>query len=275
MLRLTADLAVSGDADSEVTINGLVIVGGAIVVDGDVSRVNIRHCTLVPGLDVKGDGTPVSAGAPSLVVRAPNVRVTIERSILGAIRADLGASVEIADSIVDANAADQIAYAATDGAGPGASLTVSNTTIVGRITAYELPMATNAILFADAADSGDWTAPVRVEKRQEGCVRFSYVPASASVPRRYRCRPGPDDDPIAMQAGVHVAALRRRRLLPARPARPGGDPHGRGRRSRDGRLPPALRAAAGEEPEAAARRIPALRPGGRDLLCQLRTQGGT
>jgi hypothetical protein len=127
------------------------------------------------------------------------VRVTIERSILGAIRADLGASVEIADSIVDANAADQIAYAATDGAGPGASLTVSNTTIVGRITAYEVPLATNAILFADAADSGDWTAPVRVEKRQEGCVRFSYVPASASVPRRYRCRPGPDDDPIAMR----------------------------------------------------------------------------
>ena len=199
LLRLGADLALSGGADSEITLNGLLIAGAAIVVDGDVSRVNVRHCTLVPGLDVDADGTPASAGAPSLVIRAPNVRVRVERSILGAIRADLGATVVIDDSIVDANAPDEVAYAATDGAAPGASLTLSNSTVIGRVTAYEVPLATNAILLADAAGSGDWTAPVRVEKRQEGCVRFSYVPASASVPRRYRCRPAPGDDPVAMR----------------------------------------------------------------------------
>jgi hypothetical protein len=199
LLRLGGDITLSGDADSEITLNGLLIAGAAVVVDGDVSRLNIRHCTLVPGLDVNPDGTPLSAGAPSLVVKAPNVRVTIERSIVGAIRADLGASVEIEDSIVDACGTDQTAYAAVTGSGSGASLTVGNSTIIGRATAYELPLATNAILFADPADSGDWTAPIRVEKRQEGCVRFSYVPASASVPRRYRCRPGPGDDPVAMR----------------------------------------------------------------------------
>jgi hypothetical protein len=199
LVRLAADTTLTGGAESEVTLNGLLVAGAALVVEGDLSRVTIRHCTLVPGLDVNPDGSPVSSGAPSLVVKAPNVRVTIERSILGAIRADLGCSVEIEDSIVDAGGTEEIAYAATVGDGPGGSLTVSNSTIVGRVTAYELPLATNSILLADPAATGDWTAPIRVEKRQEGCVRFSYVPASASVPRRFRCRPGPGDDPVAMR----------------------------------------------------------------------------
>ncbi len=199
LVRLTGDTTVSGDADGEVTLNGLLVAGAALVVEGDLSRLTIRHCTLVPGLDVKADGTPLSAGAPSLVIKTPNVRVTIERSIVGAIRADLGCTVEIEDSIVDACGTEQIAYAAVTGTGPAGSLTLSNTTMIGRATAYELPLATNAILFADPAGSGDWTAPFRVEKRQEGCVRFSYVPLSASVPRRYRCRPGLGDDPVAMR----------------------------------------------------------------------------
>jgi hypothetical protein len=199
LVRLAAAATVSGDVDGEVTLNGLLVAGAALVLDGDLSRVTIRHCTLVPGLDVNADGTPLSPGAPSLIIKAPDVRVTIERSILGAIRADLGCSVEIVDSIVDAGGAEEIAYAATVADGPGGSLTVSASTIVGRVNAYELPLATNAILLADAAASGDWTAPIRVEKRQEGCVRFSFVPTSASVPRRFRCRPAAGDDPVAMR----------------------------------------------------------------------------
>jgi hypothetical protein len=198
LVRLTADTTISGDANGEVTLNGLLVAGAALVVDGDVSRVTIRHCTLVPGLDVQADGQAVSPGAPSLIVTAPNVRVTIERSIIGPIRADIGSSVEIDDSIVDGRDSAAVAYAATVADGPGGSLTVANSTIIGRVNAYEVPLATNSIFLADAASTGDWTAPIRVEKRQEGCVRFSYVPASASVPRRYRCRPAADD-PVAMR----------------------------------------------------------------------------
>jgi hypothetical protein len=33
------------------------------------------------------------------------------------------------------------------------------------------------------------TAPVRVEHKQTGCVRFSFVPAESYTPRRYRCQP--------------------------------------------------------------------------------------
>ena len=31
--------------------------------------------------------------------------------------------------------------------------------------------------------------PIRAERIQQGCVRFSFVPATAVTPRRYRCQP--------------------------------------------------------------------------------------
>ena len=34
-----------------------------------------------------------------------------------------------------------------------------------------------------------FTGPVVAERLQEGCVRFSFVPAGSKTPRRYRCQP--------------------------------------------------------------------------------------
>jgi len=39
----------------------------------------------------------------------------------------------------------------------------------------------------EAAPSG--TLPVDVDRRQEGCVRFSFVPIGSRTPRRFSCRP--------------------------------------------------------------------------------------
>jgi hypothetical protein len=33
------------------------------------------------------------------------------------------------------------------------------------------------------------------ERRQVGCVRYSYVPPGSRAPRRFRCLPGEVDDP--------------------------------------------------------------------------------
>jgi len=57
------------------------------------------------------------------------------------------------------------------------------------VHALKLPLVTNSIMLADLASGDGWTAPVIAERRQEGCVRFSYVPPSARVPRRYQCLP--------------------------------------------------------------------------------------
>jgi len=34
-----------------------------------------------------------------------------------------------------------------------------------------------------------FSATVEAERRQEGCVRFSFVPPGSATPRRYRCQP--------------------------------------------------------------------------------------
>jgi hypothetical protein len=193
-VRLTADTTVTGAAESELVLNGLLVAGAAIVVDGAINRVTIRHCTLVPGLDLDAHGQPTSAGAPSLIVKASNVQVSIERSILGAIRAVRGCHVEIEDSIVDANATDNVAYAALDGAAAGGSLRVIDSTIVGRVHADAIPLASNSIFFADPVTAGTWKSPVRAERRQEGCIRYSYLRPESEVPRRFACRPASGDD---------------------------------------------------------------------------------
>ena len=72
---------------------------------------------------------------------------------------------------------------------PGGMLSIENSTIVGKVHAVELKLVSNAILFAALSPADSWIAPVHSEKKQAGCVRFSYVPPGSLTPRRYRCQP--------------------------------------------------------------------------------------
>ena len=40
------------------------------------------------------------------------------------------------------------------------------------------------------ASESIFTGVVTVDRRQVGCVRFSYVPPGSATPQRYRCQPG-------------------------------------------------------------------------------------
>ena len=40
---------------------------------------------------------------------------------------------------------------------------------------------------------------VRSEKKQQGCVRFSYLPLTSVVPRRYRCQPEQESDTLRVK----------------------------------------------------------------------------
>jgi hypothetical protein len=85
-----------------------------------------------------------------------------------------------------------VAYAATDGSGPGGALRVENSTVIGKVHAEAFELVSNSIFLSKCAIGDGWAAPVLAKKRQEGCVRFSYVPARSRVPRRYRCQPERD-----------------------------------------------------------------------------------
>src|SRR5204862_117827 len=56
---------------------------------------------------------------------------------------------------------------------------IERSTIFGESHLKELTYASEAL----------FTAKVTVERRQQGCVRFSFVPPGSSTPRTFRCQP--------------------------------------------------------------------------------------
>jgi len=190
---LSADMQISGGANDEVTLDGLLIVGGALRVSGRLGRLRLRHCTFVPGIALNADGSPAQPGAPSLVVDAANTRVEIDHCIIGGILAADDVEVRINNSIVDANDEQNLAYAGTKWF--GGQLRITNSTVIGLVRTRLMRLASNTIFLAAIADADQETlvAPVLVERRQEGCARFSYLSPGARVPKRFHCQPEPDD----------------------------------------------------------------------------------
>jgi hypothetical protein len=189
-------IEIHGEEDTEVTLNGLWVVGGQLLVPatlpgGQSNRLRLlrlRHCTLVP------EALP----SPWLVVHAPGVRVEIEQSIIGAIEAVGGASVVVRDSIVDAGSPAAVAYAGP-GDEPGAPLTIENTTVVGKVSTELMRLASNTIFYAELEPFDWWLGPVVAERLQQGCVRFSYLPPGSRVPRPYRCQPAKAADDLRVR----------------------------------------------------------------------------
>jgi hypothetical protein len=192
-LILSGPMTLAGAARSEIRLNGLLIAGAGLRAmasgSNELRRLHIAHCTLVPGLKLSPDCTPLSPAEASLTADLRDLKITIERSIVGGLRVDAAAKVSARDSIIDATATTGVAYAALDGAGPGAPLTLDACTVIGKLHAVTLPLVSNAIVLASTESGDGWTAPVIAARRQEGCIRFSYVPETARVPRRYHCLP--------------------------------------------------------------------------------------
>jgi competence ComEA-like helix-hairpin-helix protein len=255
---LEGDLDISGAENTEVTLDGLLISGAALLVaaasNNKLRRLRLRHCTLVPGLGFKENGSLQSPSSPSLIVESANVNVEIEHCIVGGLHVADGNGVRISNSIVDAaksqepsvvniNTADAaeldtlpeigpataeailerrrttglfgsvddlievpgigpatlqkikpfatvntaesgVAFAAPDGKGPGGTLHIANSTIIGKVHTGLMDLASNSIFLS----------PVNCERLQQGCVRFSYLRPKSRTPRRHRCRPEDPDD---------------------------------------------------------------------------------
>src|SRR5207245_965841 len=81
-------------------------------VTGNISRLTLRHCTLVPGLSLSHQGKPQHPSRPSLIVESANTLVEIDHCIVGGLRIGKSAEVRITNSIVDATEVDGLAYAA-------------------------------------------------------------------------------------------------------------------------------------------------------------------
>lgn len=196
---LGGEFDVRGGARSEVRLNGLLIAGAALRVPAGASNqlalLEIAHCTLVPGLALNADSSPQQPDAPSVVVEVDTVSLTLRRSLCGGMRLHADAAFSATDSILDATSVTGVAYAGLDAVGPGAAAQLVGCTVVGKLHALKMPLVSNSLLLARLAASDAWPAPVMAQRRQEGCVRFSLLPDSARVPRRYRCLPESADSP--------------------------------------------------------------------------------
>ncbi len=210
LLASAGDLSLDIAERGELVLDGLVIGGGALLLPdaggSEPRHLRLRHCTLVPGHALDPTGNPTAPGAPSLVIADPLARVTLEQCIVGPLQVVAGASVELIDCIVDAGGASAVAYQGIDiaNAAPGGDLSAVACTVIGKVHAQRVMLASDSLFFARLDASDDWPAAFWIQRTQEGCVRFCWLPADAIAPRRYRCLP----DATHPDVRPHFASLR-------------------------------------------------------------------
>ena len=209
-------LAISGPEDEEDSkpspqfiLDGILIAGRGLRLKGRLSRVTIRHCTLVPGWSLGHDCEPENETDPSLELIDTTAQVSIEHSILGSILVDQDevlsepVRISITDSIVDAINWD---YEALGVSGSGRTvghllLTIARSTVLGLVNVHAIELAENCIFMSN----------VKVARSQLGCMRFCYVPPGSSTPARYNCQP---DGVTASVKQRHLKALEETRVRP-------------------------------------------------------------
>jgi hypothetical protein len=173
LLQTTAEILLDIGARGTLVLEGLLFSSGRLRVppaaDTEPRTLVLRDCTLREGL----------------VVEDPTLTLRLERCISGPLLVHPLASCELRDSVLDAGSASALAYGAPAD-DFGAPLTLQACTIVGRVAARELPLASNTIFQAEASGA---VPPVQVQRRQQGCVRYSWLPPGAVTPRRHRCQP--------------------------------------------------------------------------------------
>jgi hypothetical protein len=195
-------LKITGDASGALTLNGLLLGGEQILATGSLGHLRLSHCTVLPKLNVDPGGSATLSPLPALEIDAPNSVVEIESCIIGPIRVGPDVTVRLKNCIVDAGTTNDVALADVAGTGAAGTWRIENCTIRGKVKVAVLELASNTI-FEGSVSSGDdpqiWPTALYVQRRQEGCVRFCWLPPRARVPRRFECLPrdeGPDVRPL-------------------------------------------------------------------------------
>jgi len=205
-LLLDGEIDVAGAASSAFILNGLLIAATPAMAPGSppialvhvpalapntsknsLGQLSITHCTLVPGWRVDAQGQPHFGASPTLVAEPAGLEVIAEKSILGGIRAALLVTVCASDSIIDATDRTLVAYAGLNSASGGGALTLQGCTVIGKVHATLLSLVSDSIFWGGLTAGDTWTTPLVADRKQEGCVRFSFLPAGARTPRRFEC----------------------------------------------------------------------------------------
>lgn len=175
VLRGTAP---DGSPDAGVCFfNGLLLEGQLVVAPGHLGQLVLAHSTVMPG---RGTLVVQPAGNERL-------RLALDHAICGAISVPGPiARLTVADSIVGSG----------DGS-PDLSVDAPEAEAELSRSSFFSGVAVQSVEASDCIFGG----LLRAERRQSGCVRFSYLPPGSAAPRRYRCQP-------ELEAATRITARR-------------------------------------------------------------------
>lgn len=164
-----------------------VWLSGQLILSGDEACVQLADCTLVPGISLDSKGDPAHPGEPSVTGSALTMTLCLNRAVSGPIALPYTCSTRICSSIVDAGSPYCPAFAGNEPASPGATLHIEDSTLIGRVWAQAIRLASNTIFYSRLGNYDPWPAPVWAQRVQVGCMRFCWLPANSMTPRQYQC----------------------------------------------------------------------------------------
>ncbi|MDH5543388.1 MAG: hypothetical protein OEY64_10555 [Nitrospinota bacterium] len=206
------------EGESNFTINGFLILGGIVIKNCGTLKLNLSHCTLVPGRTLREDGSCLFPESDSIITEETTslTQIVIDHCITGALRLPYKlCDLTILDSIIDPpkikrekysyfDSGEKSAYSRPaiekdiyhDSPGMewvvrhaiascdscetfGPKTNIERSTIFGPVSIREFGLASETI----------FTHAVDVERSQTGCVRYCYIPGSSKLPKRFRCQP--------------------------------------------------------------------------------------
>lgn len=176
------------EARGTLTLDGLEVTGGVTIASKAASLIHLRHCT------VRNPG----AGAIKSLSALGGLELRIDQSVVGSVQlggANALGRLVVRESILSADGA------ASAVATPRMDAELSQTTLLGSCTVKSLEASD--VIF-DAACT--------VARRQTGCVRYSYVAAGSTVPRRFRCQPDLALTAAAERKGSELTTAERDRV---------------------------------------------------------------
>ena len=83
------------------------------------------------------------------------------------------------DSILDATGWERLALGSPDEAVAYVEASFLRCTVIGQVQVHGIALAEDSI----------FASPLRVLRRQAGCVRFCFVPRGSRTPQRFHCQP--------------------------------------------------------------------------------------
>jgi hypothetical protein len=196
--HLLFGLRVSGAEGAALVLDGLLVEGEIVVEDGALAELQLRHCTVGAAAESLTAGVRVAAGNGML-------RLLADHAILG--RMELGPAaggVVLHDSLLgeDRSADSGLNAAPLLLAAPKADLDIARSTLFGAVRGRTLK-----------AENSIFRGLLEITRRQEGCVRFCFVPPDSRTPGRYRCAPDLTLAEERKRLGRDVTAEERARVI--------------------------------------------------------------